>query len=383
MDLEYEIYLVEKFLNHTLTEDEESAFQQWLDKDARNRHLIERLQKKEGIRERMDYFQHVDEVKGWSEIKRQCGFQKEKKFFLKNIIRCAAMFAIIAGTYWLLHSRENQKVEQEDAVKIETQNAGTRVVVELANGEHLVLGDSSDFKQGEFEGGNFVEAKEGLTFSAQTLECQQTKMNRIVVPRGDEYRIVLSDGTKVWLNADTYLVFPSAFDKCERAVEVHGEAFFEVMPNEKWPFVVKMDKSIVKVLGTFFNVNTYNQRNVTTLVEGSVELGMRQGNCQLKPGEQGVVENGNVAVASVDVREYTSWKDGIFVFRNRRLEDAMTILARWYDIEVSYQNERVKNLHFTGNIKKHSNVSKLLKFWEETGLVGFEIEGKTIRVIEK
>lgn len=383
MDVEYKIYLVEKFLNHSLTEQEEKEFQLWLDEDDRNKDLIERLQKNRGIQERMDYFQRVDEEKGWAEIKCQCEFKKEKWLFLRKAVRYAAMIAVIAGAYWLLLNREYQKVELADAGKTELQNAETRVVVELANGERLALGDSLDLKQGEFEGGKFAEARDGLKFSAQTVEQQQAKMNRVVVPRGGEYQIALSDGTKVWLNADTYLVFPSAFDKRERMVEVHGEAFFEVAHDAKWPFVVKMSNSMVKVLGTSFNVNTYEQRNITTLVEGAVELALEQGKYRLKPGEQGVVEDGKVAVASVDVREFTSWKDGIFIFRNRRLEDALTVLARWYDLQVFYQNEQVKDLHFTGNIRKHADVGKLLHFWEETGMVGFELKGKTLKVFEK
>lgn len=331
----------------------------------------------------MDYFQRVDEAKGWAGIKCECDFKKEKSFFWRDAVRYAAIIAIMAGAYWLLYNRGNQKVELAGVEKMELQNAEARVVVELANGERLALGDSLDLKQGEFEGGKFEEARDGLKFKAQTVEQQQTKMNRVVVPKGGEYRVVLSDGTKVWLNADTYLVFPSVFDKRERTVEVHGEAFFEVAHDAKWPFVVKMNNSMVKVLGTSFNVNTYDQRNTTTLVEGAVELSLKGGKCRLKPGEQGIVEAGKVIVSSVDVREFTSWKDGAFIFRNRRLEDALTELSRWYDLQVFYQNERVKDLHFTGNIRKHADVWKLLHFWEETGMVGFELKGKTLKVFEK
>lgn len=383
MDVAYKIYLVEKFLNHSLSDKEEKEFLQWLEEDVRNRELIERLRNNEGVQERMDYFQHVDEAKGWSGIKHHCHFRKEKRFFWENIIRYAAMIAVVAGGFWLLRDGESQKVEMVNVEKVGLENNEGRVVVELAGGERLVLGDSLDLKQGEFEGGKFLEAKEGLKFSAQSTAEQSREMNRIVVPRGGEYQIVLSDGTKVWLNADTYLVFPSVFDKRERVVAVEGEAFFEVAHNASWPFVVKMDKSTVKVLGTSFNINTYDRRNTTTLVEGVVELALERGNCRLKPGEQGVVENGKVSVASVDVREYISWKDGFFIFRNRRLEDALTVLSRWYDLQVFYQNERVKGLHFTGNIRKHSDVRQLLKYWEETGMVGFEMKGKTLMVFEK
>ncbi len=383
MDVAYKIYLVEKFLNHSLSDKEEKEFQQWLEEDVRNRKLIERLRNNEGVRERMDYFQHVDEAKGWSGIKHRCVFRKEKRFFWGNIIRYAAVIAVVAGVFGLLRDGEKPKAEMVNAKEVESGNDERRVIVELAGGEHLALGDTLDMKQGEFEGGKFLETKEGLTFSVQSAAEQSHEMNRIVVPRGEEYQIVLSDGTKVWLNADTYLVFPSVFDRRERVVAVEGEAFFEVVHNASWPFVVKMDKSTIKVLGTSFNINTYDRRNTTTLVEGLVELVVECGNCRLKPGEQGVVENGKVSVASVDVREYISWKDGFFIFRNRRLEDALTVLSRWYDLQVFYQDERMKDLHFTGNIRKHSDVRQLLKYWEETGMVGFEMKGKTLTVFEK
>lgn len=383
MDVENKIFLIEKFLTHSLTKEEEQDFLRWLDEDDRNRKLVERIQSKEEVQKRLDYFKHVDEEKGWDDIKRQCDFKKGRRITLKSMLRYAAMIVVALGVYWMLRNGESRKMELVNGERMERQADENRIVVELADGQCLTLGDSSDLKQGVFEGGEFSEAKDGLRFRARKTENQQTKMNRIVVPRGGEYQIVLSDGTKVWLNADTYLVFPSAFDKRERVVEVAGEAFFEVVHNEGWPFVVRMDKSMVKVLGTSFNINTYNQRNTTTLAEGVVELVSERGNYRLKPGEQGVVENGKVSVATVDVREYTSWKDGFFIFRNRRLEDVLTVLSRWYDLQVSYQNDWMKDLHFTGNIRKHADVWQLLKFWEGTGLVGFEIKGKTLKVFEK
>ena len=203
----------------------------------------------------------------------------------------------------------------------------------------------------------------------------------IVVPRGGEYQLILPDGTKVWLNSDSKLEFPNTFVGDERRVKLAGEAYFEVAKNKAKPFRVEVDRVEVVVLGTSFNIHAYDEAVKTTLVEGAVKLNVAGKAYSLSPGFEANVDQGGVKIVKSDVYEQIAWKDGRFVFREKRLEEVMSILSRWYDFEIFYQNAAVKDLHFTGNIPRHTTINEVLKFLERTHLVHFSAFGKIVSSI--
>src|SRR5690606_6796401 len=154
--------------------------------------------------------------------------------------------------------------------------------------------------------------------------------NTITTPRGGQYQVVLPDGTKVWLNAESSLRYPTLFSKTERRVELQGEGYFEVAKNEKAPFIVKTDEQFVKVLGTHFNINSYqkHRRTETTLLEGSVEVSSSAGYSGrtvsriLKPGEQAVVRpKRGIEVSAVQATNAIAWKKGLFYFDDTAIQD--------------------------------------------------------------
>lgn len=220
---------------------------------------------------------------------------------------------------------------------------------------------------------------------------QETKpgmaYHTLYVPRGGEFFLTLSDSTKVWLNSDTELRFPAEFTGDIRMVHLKGEAYFEVSHRTEHPFIVEMEHSKVQVLGTSFNLRTYEDEKeiAATLVEGKVCFiaeGERKVN--LSPGEQAVLnEEGHLSKHEVDPYFYTAWKDGNFIFRKQSLEEVMRIVARWYDVEVHFRDDSLKKLSFSGNVKRYDDFSKIVQMLEMTGNTKFEIRGKNIFIQER
>jgi ferric-dicitrate binding protein FerR (iron transport regulator) len=204
--------------------------------------------------------------------------------------------------------------------------------------------------------------------------------NTLSTARGEQYQITLSDGTKVWLNAATTLTFPASFaSQAERAVEVNGEAYFEVAADPARPFKVRTRQQQIQVLGTSFNVNTYADEPfaTTTLLRGAVSI---NGTQVLKPGQQAVsTENGTLKITTVNTDGIIAWKNGYFEFNDENIYEVMRKIARWYDVEVIYEGDIPTN-EMEGTISRFENVSKVLNTIEKAGLLKFRINEKKIYV---
>lgn len=203
------------------------------------------------------------------------------------------------------------------------------------------------------------------------------------IPRGGEYRLKLSDGTVVFLNSESELRYPVNFGTNFREVELKGEAFFDVATDQQRPFVVKAEQIRVKVLGTSFNVNTYDKDYIeTVLVEGGIELQIndRSQEWRIRPNELVRFDRKNktIEIKEVDVLPYVAWKEGYFVFKNQSMEKIMSSMARWYDIKIEYRDETIKTLHFTGDIKRHADISVILKALTSSVNVSYKLNGREL-----
>ena len=210
--------------------------------------------------------------------------------------------------------------------------------------------------------------------------------NQLIVPRGGEYRITLSDGTRVWLNAASVLTFPPVFAGNERKVRLVGEAFFEVTPDTARPFIVATARMDIKVLGTSFNVSVYEDEETvhTTLVKGSVEVQpVQQEAIMLKPGEQACLAGNRMTAKAVNTSQFTSWIDGKFMFCNTALEEISKQISRWYDVDIFFSSEQVKTICFTGAILRFEPLEELIRMIENTSNVRFSVKGKTIVISEQ
>ena len=210
-----------------------------------------------------------------------------------------------------------------------------------------------------------------------------SKMNTLVTPRGGEYRVTLSDGTVVTLNSGSKLSFPTGFRGAERNVTLEGEGFFEVAKNANMPFIVIVEGRAIRVLGTKFNLSSYEEdRGVTaTLLEGSI-LFSDQNNHQVKvhPNQQANSEQGKLTLKNVDAADYMAWTKGEFLFNDVPIATVMQKLARWYDVEVDLESLPEKNLYL--KVARTSNIKDLLKMLSRATDLKFELEGNKILLKE-
>ena len=212
------------------------------------------------------------------------------------------------------------------------------------------------------------------------------KWVEISVAYGDKKHFLLPDSSEIWLNAGTAIKYPEKFSKAQRLVYLDGEAYFSVRKDAAKPFIVETSQLSVKVLGTQFNVQAYPDDNKieTTLCEGSVNVTDGELGVTLTPSQQAVYSKVTQALTTrkVDVRLYTAWKEGLFVFENKPLEEIMNTLSRWYNINVFYSNQAVKSYHFTGDLERYGDFRKTLNMIEKSTVIRFVINGNNIMVEE-
>ena len=224
----------------------------------------------------------------------------------------------------------------------------------------------------------------------QSSEKQQNKIiyNKIRTPRGGEYQITLSDGTKIWLNADSQLEYPVEFTNTIRKVKLHGEAYFSVSPDTNRAFVVQVGNYRLQVYGTEFNLNTYDTTQITTvLVQGCVGF-TPSANVQeirLFPNQLGIANTitGEVHIQEVDVYPYIAWKNNDIVFVNERLESIMQKISRWYDVDFLFEQNNLKELRFYGDIKRYAKIEELLAYLEQSSQAKFIQNGRNILIRNK
>lgn len=282
---------------------------------------------------------------------------------------------------------------------------GNKAILTLADGSEVVLdGSSINGNLSNHAGIRIDQTEDGkLVYTVnETKEHQGQEKegdeltNTISTPRGGQYQVNLPDGTKVWLNAESVLKFPLSFAKQkQRLVELQGEAYFEVakmmVTNEgirqRMPFVVKTGTQDVEVLGTHFNINAYvnNKEVKTTLVEGAVRVkplnGLDKDQKVLKPGQQSLlpVYAEKIKVIDIDPLTEIAWKNGQFFFDNQSIESIMQEVARWYDVEVVFQDD-LSGKTVWGSVTRYANVTEVLSTLELTGNIHFKVEGRRITV---
>lgn len=309
-------------------------------------------------------------------------------FFDRSWLRIAAIFLVLTiGTATYLFFNNSSKpgivktgtVTPHDNDILPGQNKAT---LTLANGDIIAL-DSAGFGKLAQQGSTEVLNQNGqLVYTSAGQPGFQLMYNTLKTARGEVYPLVLSDGTKVWLNAESSIHFPVSFTGVNRSVDITGEAYFEVATNKQKPFIVNVRGASIQVLGTQFNVMAYENEDVinTTLLEGSVSFIRNGNNILLSPGEQSQVDvNGQIKlIKKIDVQKEVAWKNGFFDFEGSNFETIAKQLSRWYDVEVKY--DKKVNEQFYAKISRNTKLSVVLKALELTGKVHFEINGKNIIV---
>ncbi len=291
----------------------------------------------------------------------------------------AAVCVLSLGSFYMLNSLQKEMpLETVSGVWGERQ-----AQLILSSGESVVL-NGNDCQLTEANGMTiFIDTNGAVNYAVSGEEQTELLYNTVITPLGGEYSIVLADGTRVWLNAGTEFRYPVSFTENRREVYLSGEAYFEVRQDKNKPFVVWTGEVQIEVLGTAFNVNSYNSDRVeAVLVEGSVNVSNVTDKINLRPGQRGTVlkSEREIRVDEVDVYVYTAWKDGNFVFENQTLENIMEQLSRWYDVDVFYTREAVRQECLSGEMTRYREIRSLLYYFEQISEVRFEIKGRTIVV---
>lgn len=375
--------LIAKYLSEEISEEEQVELTRWRNESAGNERLFQEICREENIKRNMQKRQAFSTEAGWVGVQKKIQHHRFR-YRLLNVCKYAAIFILpLAIVTAILYKSGNQ----HDAISHVTEQilpGSKKAVLILDNGETIDLKSTSGVELKEKDG-TIIQVDSTTLNYQQTPDRKSDKLayNKVNVPRGGEYQLTLSDGSKVQLNSMSSIRFPVQFAKDCRLVELEGEAYFEVSKTGQ-PFIVKTKGMNIEVLGTTFNISAYaNEEYQTTLVNGSVRVQTEDGsNRILKPSEQACVTPGSnqINVRNVDTAFYTSWIHGKINFKDQRLEDIMKTLARWYDMEVIYENEATKDLRFGCYINRYNEITPLVNLLEQTGRVTITVEGKTIKI---
>lgn len=360
-----------------LSPEEKGKLEDWINESEEHRLLFYKIKKQLSINEIRNYLQ-TDVEDAWKKVREKTfGAPPVRPRIRPKWLKYAAVVlpVLLSITLWYAWK---EKMENKQATV-----ACLSPVLTLDNGEKYQLDPEEQTEIYVDEEVKAYQAGGGLIYDT-TARQEENKYNRIEVPRGSEYWIVLPDGTRVWLNAATELKYPVAFHAKERRVYLKGEAYFEVAPDKNRPFYVETEEVKVRVLGTVFDVNTHYTRGVrTVLVEGAVALEWGdQKEIRMKPGELADFDRTTteVTLKEVDVTSYISWKEGYFVFEDEPLEEIMHTLSLWYDKEFLFVGKRSRALHFSGHIKRYERIETILSAITDVTGVEFRMNGQIILI---
>ena len=402
--------LVIKYMKEEISPDEQARLEELTGESQYFKDSFEKLTQQSSLqhayRELLRFKQEWDSLPGSPAFPVESIGSTHRIHFLKTTwFRYAAAVILLFGVAAAIfvsadrQSRQQKLVSGNKRLQTDVAPGGDRAILTLANGQRIILDSTLGdiVKQGGLTVVNLAGKVKYVGVGTNA------EYNTISTPKGGQYQVVLPDGSKVWLNAASSIKFPTAFTRNERNVEVTGEAYMEVARNPKQSFVVKANGTEIQVLGTSFNVNAYRDETAvkTTLISGSVKVISGANSLVsdksnqtsssvvvLKPGQQAVVEssdgqhslkNIDIKIQPADFEQTLAWKNGIFNFQNKKLDEVMRQLSRWYDIEVVYQ-KNIPSIEFAGEMSRNMTLSNTLKALQQSE-VHFIMEGRRLTIL--
>ncbi len=375
-------------IRDTLNSDDRDTLRNWINQCEENRQLYYRLKSSSHFHNWRKAIEKIDARASWGELVPLIAEDRKKSFKLQ-ILKYASVillpFVIAGVVYYSLMERHIEQIQVAEQPGKEIQPGTSKAVLILNNGKTVTLDAKNELQLKETDGTTIEKTRGQLNYTPLAGKpVQKSLYNTIKIPRGGEYNLILADGTRVFLNAMSEFKYPVQFCKKARVVELSGEAYFDVTPSDI-PFIVKTRDMKIKVLGTSFNVNAYENTGqvVTTLVRGKVRIEAKNpmgGNYILSPDEQAIFNTTDLHwdVKTVDASRYTSWKSGEFVFYDNRLEDIMNVLARWYSIDVEWEDPKMKDIRFSGSLNKYNNMNQILEIIQAINKIKIEVNNMTI-----
>lgn len=373
--------LLVKKITGTLQPEEEQELLHYMKEDPAAKKLADQFSP-EFLASELSLKDEIDTEVEWKKFSAQAGFRSKLIRWNSRSIAVAASLLVIlsTGLYLVFHHNDqrNTTVLNDKSVQDIPRPEG-KPVLTLADGNSVVLDSKNS--------GNEALKQQGITNLNDSVllygksPTGVVSWNTVSTPKGVSYKLVLPDGTSVWLNTASSIRFPTAFVGPEREVTVTGETYFEVVKNNT-PFKVNAGNAKVEVLGTHFNIEAWpEKKNVnTTLLEGTIIVETGKEKLKLKPGEQAIAETNIKLNRNIDIDQVMAWKQNEFVFRANTIQDIMENLARYYDFGVEYRGAITSSL-FVGSFNRNAPLSDILSFLEKTGGVHFRIDGRKVLVM--
>lgn len=394
--------LVGKYLRNELNSDEKEWLNAWIAESKENDSLFKKITAESFIQEELIRFSAADKSTAWARIKRETQNAETeinntetaiRRSPLRLVLRYAAVISllVLSITVFKIQEQRSSKNEKTALGLHDVAPGGNKATLTLADGTSILLDDAKNGELAHQHNTVISKSKEGQlhyrpSSTNDGTDLTESLFNTITTPRGGQFQLILSDGTKVWLNSISSLKYPAEFKGHERNVELTGEAYFEVAKNNKMPFIVNVGKTKVEVLGTHFNIMAYSDEksSAITLLEGAVMISNKSvaKGIMLIPGQQAQIGKDQlINVSKADVEQSVAWKDGYFQFSRNNIEDVMKQLGRWYDIEVVFEGN-VPRYELVGKIRRSVNLSQVLKILNHSN-VKFRRDGRKIIISDE
>lgn len=378
--------IIAKFLTNQASASELSELEIWI-QDSNNKELFNEYVK---INYAIEYnMKQFDSQKLKSKLLEAFAREKKERKLkkLRKVIyysAAAVVLGIVTTTYFYRTSLANKSIVAPAIIVNNTIETGTdKAILTLEDGSVVTLE-----KDKTYEKGNVTSNGKELVYNTNNKSKSGLAYNYLTIPRGGQFQIKLADGTKVWLNSETKLKFPVAFAEGSlREVElIYGEAFFDVSPSTAHKgakFKVLNKDQEVEVLGTEFNIKAYKDEDkiYTTLVEGKVTVSGFNSKKYITPNQQSIInlKSGDITIKPIDAYNEVLWTKGIFSFKSKTLKEIMTVMSRWYDVEVVFKNTELEKVKFNGVLSKNDNIKEILTIIKKTNFINeYEIKDQKI-----
>ncbi|SHK82897.1 FecR family protein [Chitinophaga jiangningensis] len=375
-------YLVYGYQQQTLTEAENTELMDWIQAAPGNRAYFEQWTNAELLQGKLQQYRQFDANAGWEAFRDRHYPAAPAKSRYRRLYwwSAAAAIALLVATGAYLRQDRQQPIVASVATPAPIVPGSNKATLTLADGSTIPLDSATS--QVFNQQGSIAQLQNGqLQYAAQDPNAA-IRYNTLTTPRGGQFRLMLPDGTKVWLNAASAITYPTSFEKNKREVTIKGEIYFEVATHQQWPFEVKTDANTsIEVLGTSFNINAYTDEAgiKTTLISGAVKVNAGTTAAVLRPGQQALVNAADkITITHADTTAILAWKREAFYFQDADIPTVMRQLARWYDVTIVY-NGNIPARRFQGEIQRRLPLTDVLEGLQASGL-HFRVEGRNIIV---
>ena len=351
-----------------------NELENWKHESPEHLRLYNLYQSPDFIARKFEFIKEYSAIEAYQECAGRVKQAKRQKrtLVLYRYVAAVVLLFVLGGSFYFFHDTKDESIVFVQKI----QPGSCKAILTEPDGTKIDISDTTFLA--------FVQKSVMSRKNEEKKEVVETLYHTITIPRGGEYDLLLSDGSRLRMNSESEIRVPVTFEKGQREVFMKGEIYFDIVRDSLAPFVVHTHQGDIRVLGTSFNVRDYQDENFleTTLVNGKVAFERGGNYSYLKPGEQLRLnkEDGKTTVETVDVLLYCSWKDGRFVFEKQRLEVIMNTIARWYNINVFYESSSVKDILFTGNIKRYSDLEQVVNMLKLINKIDIEIKDRNVFV---